>query len=130
MSNRNIFDSLDNDVEEEDEKVEKQYTQEREETANITTVKTTISNPEIDNEDLSENIIAEQIPTNNILYSCYQCNKTKVLLLPVITEESERGYCCMNCISNKMIDSCFNQFLHNSRDYEGSFYNYKDRQKA
>lgn len=140
--NQNIFESLDNDEVEDQQKQEQepkqpeQYTTEREESENKTSVTTKISmsGSEIAaikplNREVEPKIVSPVYEQESI-FACYKCNITKVMLLPVITEEQKRSYCCIKCISESVLDSHFQQFIINNHNYAGSFHNYADKKKT
>lgn len=119
----------------EDEK--QNFSRQEEVTDSKTSVKTVISmsGNELDQaEALNEEVVARMVPTENnkeaSIFSCYECNKVKVKLLPVITEDQKRAYCCLKCIANATLDIHFTDFLDDNQDYNGTFHNYLDKQKA
>lgn len=135
------FDGLDNETnnendQEQEPEQEQNFTREQEITDDKTTVKTVISRSgdSLDSEPLSEEVAAvhaRTLRTENVsIFSCYQCNITKVKLLPIITEDLNRAYCCMRCMTFEALDIHFEEFLNNSEAYTGMFHNYLDKEKA
>lgn len=141
--NKNIFDSLDNDEHEEQlqqqqqEKTNDYVKKELEESENKTSITTTVvSQPTITTGSELEEEVQANIPLSHmeqkqeVIFACYKCNITKVMLLPVITEEQNRAYCCIKCVSEAVLDSHFSQFINDSSEYSSSFHNYIDKKKA
>lgn len=114
-----------------------EFTREQQVTEDKRSVKTTVISKAGD--DLQSQAISEDLVSNHVVplrsedvsaFSCYECNRTKVKLMSIITEDRKSAYCCMRCITFEVLDIHFEEFLDNSEKYNGIFQKYLDKQNS